>query len=92
MGYKFKITDNARKQQGCCNRCGEDGIPWKELTEWGLCGRCYAWTLEEILLEILSSDGRASAFRKRDELVNEALARYRVVREKAPKGWIPGMD
>lgn len=97
--YKFKVTENARKQQGICPECSppRDGVPMAELMQWGMCARCYLEIINPLLQAIVNNlqifTGSELSV---DDYVNErieALLKKRgIKREKAPKGWVPGME
>ena len=94
--YKFKIGENARKQQGICPMCSPErnDVPWRELTEWGMCGTCYAETLHKGFIDLLRYQGMSEkeAHEYIRDLVDEHLDKHKVKREKTRPGWLPGME
>ena len=94
--YKFKIGENARKQQGICPKCSpaRDNVPWRELTEWGMCGTCYAEMLHRVFVDLLRYQGMSEkeSHEHIRDLVDELLAKYKIRREPKAPGWVPGME
>jgi hypothetical protein len=92
--YKFKIGENARRQQGECPLCLKRNVSWTELREWGMCGACYAVLLEEVIENIVKDSLKADADHHAyiNAQIQVVLDKHKIKREKTEPGWVPGMD